>query len=473
MIVRALLAFLALPGLVAFVVPLLLGWPALRDGSFAWIGLVALVPGVALLLWCVREFLVNGKGTLAPWDPPRHLVTSGAYRSSRNPMYVAVTLVLLGWTIGFASWPLLIYTLVVAGAFHLRVVFFEEPWLARTHREQWPRYAARVPRWVFRSRRAIAYTWLAVLATLPVGGLIYEAYADGQAGLEFTPPGMLVDVGGRRLHLLCIGDGEPTVIFEASSFGSSLSSARARERIASRATVCSYDRAGMGWSDPSDGPMSFGGLARDLAVLQDRGRLRWPFIIVSSSMGGMTAELFAREFPERVAGLVFLDAASSRTLARREELGLWVRAAACTGGVLSHFGVIRLLDPFGFRQEDSDAARRGAALAYNTRVWNQLCAFTRGLPDTVRDFEQAPPLPPDLPLTVLSASTSEEMMPAGVARFVDVERLRSESRTRQQELARQSSRGHWELVPDSTHLIASSQPDVVAEAVFAMIEQVR
>jgi len=146
---RALLAFIALPGTVAFLVPLLLLRP---PGSFALSGLIPLSLGVTLLLWCVREFYAAGKGTLAPWAPPRKLVTTGLYRFSRNPMYIAVLLVLCGWALGFRSRSLAIYGLAVMIAFHLRVVFFEEPWLARTHGDEWAEYRARVPRWFPRRR---------------------------------------------------------------------------------------------------------------------------------------------------------------------------------------------------------------------------------------------------------------------------------------------------------------------------------
>ena len=125
-----------------------------------------------------------------------------------------------------------------------------------------------------------------------------------------APPGMLVDIGGRRLHLLCIGRGDPTVLFEASGWGvSSLSAAMVRERVSSRARVCSYDRMGMGWSDPGPSVVTAGELARQLAVLQDRAGLNGPFILVGSSVGGLTIEMFGRRYPERTAGLVFLDAA--------------------------------------------------------------------------------------------------------------------------------------------------------------------
>jgi len=146
--VRALLAFLALPGVVAYLVPLLLLPPG-DELSIHLIGLLPFVLGTTLLLWCVRDFYVSGKGTLAPWAPPQNLVVTGLYRYSRNPMYIAVALILCGWALTFRSAGLAIYALVVVVAFHLRVVINEEPFLARTHGDQWVNYRATVPRWLF------------------------------------------------------------------------------------------------------------------------------------------------------------------------------------------------------------------------------------------------------------------------------------------------------------------------------------
>ncbi len=148
MFARAVFAFLACPGIVALAVPIAwltskshlhLRWPP---------GLAILMVGLAGLLWCVRDFYVAGKGTLAPWSPPERLVVVGLYRFSRNPMYVCVIMVLLGWAAAFASSGLLLYAAIVAAAFHLRVVFGEEPWLAATFGEQWQEYAGKVGRWL-------------------------------------------------------------------------------------------------------------------------------------------------------------------------------------------------------------------------------------------------------------------------------------------------------------------------------------
>lgn len=147
MFTRALIAFVAMPGMAAFVIPAAWLWHTSHLKLVQPFGLVPVVLGLIALLWCVRDFYVSGKGTLAPWAPPERLVVVGLYRYSRNPMYVAVTLVLLGWAVSFGSMSLLAYALVVVAAFHLRVVLGEEPWLARTHGSDWGQYARRVPRW--------------------------------------------------------------------------------------------------------------------------------------------------------------------------------------------------------------------------------------------------------------------------------------------------------------------------------------
>lgn len=145
---RAAAAFVACPGMVAAVVPVAFV-RASNDLTLVHpAGVVVLAVGLAGLLWCVRDFYVAGAGTLAPWDPPQHLVTVGLYRYSRNPMYVAVALMLLGWALAFASAVLLTYALLVMLAFQLRIVFGEEPWLRRRHGGQWDAYARRVRRWL-------------------------------------------------------------------------------------------------------------------------------------------------------------------------------------------------------------------------------------------------------------------------------------------------------------------------------------
>lgn len=133
---------------MAFAVPLLWLRPKAPLGSFAPLGSALLAAGCLVLAWCVWAFYSEGRGTLAPWDPPRGLVRGGLYRFSRNPMYVGVLLIVAGWAVGFRSLPLGIYSAALGLGFHLRILFHEEPWLARTFGADWDAYRAQVPRWL-------------------------------------------------------------------------------------------------------------------------------------------------------------------------------------------------------------------------------------------------------------------------------------------------------------------------------------
>ena len=154
---RVLLAVLLLPAMVAGVVPWLLAArdPWARRGLPA-VGSAIGVVGLSLLAGCVRHFWISGRGTLAPWDPPRRLVATGAYRFTRNPMYVAVLVIVGGWAVAAGSPLLAGYLLVLVVGFHLRVVLHEEPWLARQFGTDWHDYASRVPRWLPRRHPAPA-----------------------------------------------------------------------------------------------------------------------------------------------------------------------------------------------------------------------------------------------------------------------------------------------------------------------------
>jgi protein-S-isoprenylcysteine O-methyltransferase Ste14 len=152
---RALIAFLALPAVVGGLVPWLLvdsdRW-RMRGTLLGW---PIVISGMGILLWCVRDFYVIGKGTLAPWDPPRKLVTVGLYNFVRNPMYVGVLSCLAGWSLLAGSAVLAVYTLVVALAFHLRVVLYEESTLVRLFGNEWAQYRKKVNRWIPTFRRNI------------------------------------------------------------------------------------------------------------------------------------------------------------------------------------------------------------------------------------------------------------------------------------------------------------------------------
>ena len=146
-------AFLALPGVVAGLVPALIACQdtsRILGGSKS--GFVIMGTGLGLLLWCVRDFIVAGRGTLAPWDPPKQLVDAGLYRWVRNPMYIAVVTIVIGWSIATGSVWLAGYGIALAVGFHVRVPYFEEPWLKRQFETKWTEYSNAVNRWLPRFR---------------------------------------------------------------------------------------------------------------------------------------------------------------------------------------------------------------------------------------------------------------------------------------------------------------------------------
>jgi protein-S-isoprenylcysteine O-methyltransferase Ste14 len=112
------------------------------------IALVLMIAGWGVLLVCAREFARAGRGTPAPYDPPRALVTSGMYRFTRNPMYVGVVTAIFGQALWLRSRDAAIYGVVVALMFQIAIVLYEEPRLTKVFGEEYLEYKKSVPRWV-------------------------------------------------------------------------------------------------------------------------------------------------------------------------------------------------------------------------------------------------------------------------------------------------------------------------------------
>jgi pimeloyl-ACP methyl ester carboxylesterase len=311
---------------------------------------------------------------------------------------------------------------------------------------------------------------MAIVALAGVAGCVYEQRAEAADARRFPPPGRLVDAGGRRLHVVCIGDGSPVVLFEPSGFGNSLSFWEAREALARRLRVCSYDRAGAGWSDPGPDPLSIGTLAGDALRVLDGVSPGAPAVVVASSVGGFTAELLARRHPERVAALVLLDAGSSALLTDVERLVPWGRLKVGCMAVpaAGRLGLIRLADPFDIEPSASEARARSAAVTYRPGVWETLCAIVHGFARTRDEFARAPALRSDLPLVVLSAESPRGLVPPLFDSSV-VSDLQPLMQKAHRSLAAHSSRGNWRIVPGSDHLIAGSRPQAVVDAVYDVI----
>ena len=152
MILRAFLSFLALPTIVAGVFPLLISWIPSPYVLKSYFGAALITIGGSVLLSSVVSFYRRGRGTLAPWDPPKHLVVHDLYRFNRNPMYVGVVMLVLGWAFLTGNLWNYIYSGLIPLIFHFRVVFYEEREMERLFGKEWDTYRSAVPRWGVRFR---------------------------------------------------------------------------------------------------------------------------------------------------------------------------------------------------------------------------------------------------------------------------------------------------------------------------------
>jgi len=137
--------------LLVFLPGRVLEWSGVRRpaalGLTQVVGLAIVILGAALALWCILTFVFVGRGTPAPFDPPRRLVVRGPYRYVRNPMYIGAGLALAGAALFYGSWPLVGYTALFLLLTHLFVRLYEEPTLRRLFGAEYAAYSRRVKRW--------------------------------------------------------------------------------------------------------------------------------------------------------------------------------------------------------------------------------------------------------------------------------------------------------------------------------------
>jgi pimeloyl-ACP methyl ester carboxylesterase len=156
-------------------------------------------------------------------------------------------------------------------------------------------------RWTRRALIRLAGFLVVVVAA----GATYEWIASRRDLSATPPPGRLIDVGGHRLHIWCSGTGTPAVILESGLGGPAVSWGFVQPEVARFTRVCSYDRAGLGYSDPGPSPRTARRIARELADLLRGSGITDPLVLVGASSGGFSMRIFASEHTERISGLSF------------------------------------------------------------------------------------------------------------------------------------------------------------------------
>lgn len=301
--------------------------------------------------------------------------------------------------------------------------------------------------------------------------------------MSVPPPGRLVDVGGFRLHINCAGHGSPSVVFDAALGGSSLSWTLVQREVASFAHVCSYDRAGFGWSDAGPLPRTAGRVADELRVLLDRAGEAPPYVLVGHSFGGLVMRIFATKFRRDTAALVLVDPAHPEdwitpapkerqrldrglrlcrqgTIAARLGLARVVTALVNAGALSPARVLVRFLSRGGLSAEDEgilapmwklpDEVRRPLRYfwtqpkffeALGSQIESICVSATEALDAAAQGYGA-------LPLVTISPTNP------------------GEHRLRQQEaLARLSSRGRHTVASKSGHWIPLDEPEAVIAAI--------
>jgi len=324
---------------------------------------------------------------------------------------------------------------------------------------------------------------LVFLVIIMAAGAIYQAAASASDLKKYPPPGQLYDVGGHKLHLYCTGEGSPTVILEAGAASPALAWYLVQEKVAGFTRVCSYDRAGFGWSDPGSGPLSSEQVAANLHNLLETAQVSGPYILVGHSAGGVYIRSYTRQYPSEVLGLVFVDSSHESQNLRfppkfqeySERQNLMTRLCQ----FISPFGAMRVTRAWDMLIPESVASSEmGEAVMatmyrtpYCSAAYDEMIIFTGSLSQPEGPASQG-----DLPLIVLSAGASFDQMPAAVVTAIGRDTLTQViqvSQELQQELASLSTQGVQVIAEKSGHYIQWDQPDLVIDAIRTMVMQVR
>ncbi len=308
-----------------------------------------------------------------------------------------------------------------------------------------------------------------IVLILAIAGAAYQFIATFTDQRNFPAPGQLVDVGGFRMHIYCTGIGSPTVVLEFAADMMSADWGWIRPEIAKQTRVCAYDRAGMGWSDPSPLPRDARQVSAELHLLLNKAGIKGPYILVGHSVGGLYVRMFVDQYPKEVVGMVLvdpghpdMDTSIPSLQAQNQSDAQLVR----TMQLLSYIGIPRLLGVGKTNAAGLPAKQVAEINAFNStpRHWASLLELIQVTPKTYDEVRKTGSLG-DRPLVVLSANTAWFSPNAPPD---DARRILNELHA---ELAGLSTNSSHRIVEGATHAsLVHSQKD--AQATILAIEDV-
>jgi pimeloyl-ACP methyl ester carboxylesterase len=322
--------------------------------------------------------------------------------------------------------------------------------------------ATRPKRWVQRT----FFVFTLGVSLLALAGSVYQSLAERRDLHDHPIPGKLVDVGPYELHIYCTGSGTPAAILDSGRGDTYISWRKVQSQIAQFTRVCSYDRAGLGFSYYSRHPSTSKDFAKELHILLHNAGIPSPYILVGHSMGGFDVRLFASLYRTEVAGMVLVDSSHPEQQKRfppalNDMDATWLREQEFFEFTMP-FGIPRLL---GFCGDDAEAR----AADCNFHTVREGVAELKSISESAAQTALTGSLG-DMPLVVLSSDPDRPQpdLPEDL-----VKPTNDAWQQMQKELAQLSTRGTQRIAKGSGHYIQLDRPDLVIEAVHTVVDRAR
>ncbi len=290
------------------------------------------------------------------------------------------------------------------------------------------------------------------------GGTSHAAEPSA-GGATATPLGRLVPVGQHRLHLYCTGSGSPTVVLEAGMGGNHLDWIRAQPQISRTTQVCSYDRAGHGWSEPGPKPRTAERIAGELEELLRNAGIGGPVVLVGHSFGGVLALYYAGRHADQVAGLVLVDSMHPDQFDRFREAGIEVPEEPTRGVIHSLPEIVTSGIPPAYKALAYELATRDSARSF---MFNEM----RNLQLSLAQVRALPP-PGELRAEVILHGRREW------DRIYRDGRMENLWIRMQAELAERIGAKRLVVASNSGHQVPLDAPDLVEKIVAAVVRDIR
>jgi pimeloyl-ACP methyl ester carboxylesterase len=329
---------------------------------------------------------------------------------------------------------------------------------------------SRLRQWTKRALVGIAGLVLALL----LAGVVFQFVTTKIDERRYPALGDMVDAGGYNLHLNCTGEagGAPTVVMDSGLGGTVLDWQLVQPELAISTRVCTYDRAGMGWSDSGAQPRTSRQIVKELHTLLANAGVRGPYVLVGHSFGGTNMQVYASRYPDEVAGMVFVDSAleDEKAVALTQSH----QPSPLLLKIYATIGLTRL--PYTLGGETSDLTSpeledEQAAISTHRRHVFAVADETSSLEESFDENRTDPMSLGDKPLMVLTAG-SVQLKGTGLSKeqMNLIDKLHSES---QAALTRRSENAKQIIVEDSGHYIHVEHPGLVTDAIRQVMEAAR